>query len=652
MAINEYTNFDLLILPAGDSGYQARVARSPVGQAVGLFTLPFAQEDLHRFFWVAGIALRKLRLVAEPAPAPLTPQQFGARLFDAVFAGQVGQCFLRSLDAAAREEKGLRIRLFLNDAPELASLPWEYLYAATPKPGFLTLSDATPIVRYLELQQEEKPLKVLPPLRLLAVVSNPQDVTPLDVEKEWARLQDALTGLQSRQLIRLERLDPPTPVALQRRLREAAAGAVHILHFIGHGAYDEERQEGGLYFEDDEHKHHFLAASNLAILLQDHTALRMVFLNACEGARGGSEDLFAGAAQTLVQQGVPAVLAMQFPVGDAAATALCQEFYQALALGMPVDACVGEARKVIKAGGNELEWGTPVLFSRSTDNRIMVLPEGDARPVISRQPWEPETVLIPGGPFLMGSADPAAPPAEQPQHVVDLPDFRIGKYPVTVREYAEFVKETKAVEWANSARGLGWINLKPPTAKLDHPVTGVSWYDALAYCAWLSGKTDRHYQLPSEAEWEKAASNIDYSRAAPPALTEGAAANKYPWGGKWIDGRCNVAGSDTMAVTAHTTGASTYGVEDLLGNVQEWTRSLWGSQPAQPEFGYLYDPDDKNREVTAPAQLPAQARLVHRGGDYQKRPADVRCTARGNTIPTSRLPWRGFRVVMVLQQDE
>ena len=85
--------------------------------------------------------------------------------------------------------------------------------------------------------------------------------------------------------------------------------------------------------------------------------------------------------------------------------------------------------------------------------------------------------------------------------------------------------------------------------------------------------------------------------------------------------------------------------------MQQWTRSLWGSQPAQPEFGYPYDPAD-GREVTEEAQLPAQARLVHRGGDFQKQPADLRCTARGNTTPTSRSPGRGFRVVMVLQQDE
>ena len=72
MAIDDYADFDLLILPI-DNGYQARVTQSPVGQATNSFTLPFAQDELSRFFWVAGVALRKLRLVAEMPPAPLTP---------------------------------------------------------------------------------------------------------------------------------------------------------------------------------------------------------------------------------------------------------------------------------------------------------------------------------------------------------------------------------------------------------------------------------------------------------------------------------------------------------------------------------------------------------------------------------------------------
>jgi formylglycine-generating enzyme required for sulfatase activity len=83
----------------------------------------------------------------------------------------------------------------------------------------------------------------------------------------------------------------------------------------------------------------------------------------------------------------------------------------------------------------------------------------------------------------------------------------------------------------------------------------------------------------------------------------------------------------------------------MLGNVQEWTATLWGTQPGQPEVTYRERPGGGPR-VLRPEDLPAQARLVHRGGSYRSPPADLRCTARGNATPDSRIAWRGFRVAM------
>jgi iron(II)-dependent oxidoreductase len=174
-------------------------------------------------------------------------------------------------------------------------------------------------------------------------------------------------------------------------------------------------------------------------------------------------------------------------------------------------------------------------------------------------------------------------------------------------------------------------------------VTDVSWHDAAAYCAWLNQETGRRYFLPSEAEWEKAASWA----GGEPRGTEREPKRRYPWGPEWLDRRCNVGGSGTTAVTAHPSGASASGVEDLLGNVQEWTRSRWGRQPAQPDYGYPYDPAD-GREILDPAVLPVRARLVHRGGSYKSAPADVRCTARGNALSDSKVAWRGFRVAVTI----
>ncbi|NJN84237.1 MAG: CHAT domain-containing protein [Caldilineaceae bacterium] len=254
----------------------------------------------------------------------------------------------------------------MNDAPELADLPWEYLYDPTAR-RHLALSDATPVVRYLEMPQSEQPLMVTRPLRILALISDPSGVPKLDVEREWALLQQSLATLQQGGMVQLTRLERATLSDLQSHLRQQET---HILHFIGHGAFSETDEQGALYLEDENGHVHEVAADVLGTLLHDHRPLRLAFLNACEGARGGQRDPFNGVAQHLVQQGVPAVIAMQFPVSDGAAISLSQEFYRSLADGYGVDAAVVEARKAIFAKGNASEWATPVLFTRAPDGQL------------------------------------------------------------------------------------------------------------------------------------------------------------------------------------------------------------------------------------------------------------------------------------------
>lgn len=362
-----YLDYDLLVV-ASSSGYTARVISSPAGQATAAFTLPFAADELAQFRQGIGRA-RHLHAASDidGAPPPRDVQEFGTRLYDVVFTGPVGQALLRSLDAARRAGQGLRIRLRLGDVPELADLPWEYLYARELG-RFLALSDETPLLRYIELAQDERPLAVVPPLRIVAVISDPSDVAKLDVEQEWVLLQEALRDLQGREQVALERLEQATLRALQDRLRQ---GDVHVLHFVGHGFFDAQHSQGGLVFEDDLGNSRRVSAEQLGTLLHDQPALRLVFLNACEGARGASSSPFAGVAQKLVQQRVPAVLAMQFAVSDAAAIALSHEFYRALADGLALDEATSEARKAVYVAGETFEWGTPVLFSRSPDGAIL-----------------------------------------------------------------------------------------------------------------------------------------------------------------------------------------------------------------------------------------------------------------------------------------
>jgi CHAT domain-containing protein len=253
-------------------------------------------------------------------------------------------------------------------------LPWEYLYDAEGR-GFLALSGRTPVVRYLELSEGLGTLLVEPPLRVLAVISTPKGYRELaEADEEWRRLVAALEPLLRSGLIEVERLERPTPAALESRLRTGPP--VHVLHFVGHGGFSDLREEGVLVFEDEDGNGVPVGGPSLAYLLQDHPSLRLAVLNACNGARGSQENTFAGTAQALVQRGVPAVIAMRSEVMDETACSFAEKFYRGLAAGLPVDACVGEVRRALAAERNP-EWGTPVLYLRATDGRLFALEGGD-----------------------------------------------------------------------------------------------------------------------------------------------------------------------------------------------------------------------------------------------------------------------------------
>ena len=241
---------------------------------------------------------------------------------------------------------------------------------------------------------------------------------------------------------------------------------------------------------------------------------------------------------------------------------------------------------------------------------------------------EPETVPIPAGPFLMGSPPGEGIPGhETPQHPVELPVYRIGKYPVTQRQYAEFIK--RGNQQHVPGKKAGWFGLGPPKAKLDHPVVEVSWHAARAYCDWLSRETGQRYRLPTKAEWEKAA--------------RGPEGRLYPWGNTWEAGRCHQGGDDTASVDAYPAGASVYGCYDMLGNVQEWTSTLWGSDPNASDFPYPYNSRDGREELEVSL---FRVYRIHRGGCYRDEPARLRCSVRGCSPPDSKVPWRGLRVVL------
>jgi hypothetical protein len=368
MAAFDYADFDLEITCIAEGKYRAQVVDSPAGQASIEFTRPFSEMELENFILKIGRTRTGVRRL--DSPEMRAAESFGKKLFDAVFKDEVRECLTSSLHQVDREEiSGLRIKLRLVDVPELANLPWEYLYHPALR-RFIVLSSETPITRYVNLPRPVTPLKITGPLHLLVMVASPSDYPSLDVGGEKTKLTNALGDLERRGLIVIEWLEKGTLSALQQRLRK---GPVHLFHFIGHGGWDEQVQDGVLLFENEQGRGHRVNASRLAAILHDHRSLRLIVLNACEGARNSPIDPFAGVATTLIQQGVPAILAMQFEITDRAAIQLAQVFYESLADGYPAEAALSEARKAIFASSNDVEWGTPVLYLRAPNGKLFDL---------------------------------------------------------------------------------------------------------------------------------------------------------------------------------------------------------------------------------------------------------------------------------------
>lgn len=358
-----HANFDLLITRDGES-YHVRVVDSPAGSASAPFVKPFSDLEIENLLLKVAQPRQAVRRIRSPQLTSAT--SFGQRLFDAVFTGAVRDCLRASLSQVSGDN-GLRIRLRLTDVPELASWPWEFLYDSTLA-RFLALSAQTPIVRYLDLPEApEAPPPAPSELRILLMVSSPTDFDQLDVEQEVRKVKDSLSEWIDAGTVVVERVDVATLSRLQDMLRR---GTYHIFHFIGHGTLSSELQEGVLLFEDDQARGRAVAASTLGTLLHDHSSLRLAVLNACEGGRTSDDDAFSGTAQVLLQQGIPAVVAMQSPISDRAAIRFSREFYSSIRDGCPLDFALAEARKAIFADVNELEWATPVLYLRAPDARM------------------------------------------------------------------------------------------------------------------------------------------------------------------------------------------------------------------------------------------------------------------------------------------
>lgn len=398
-----YADFDVSVERSEGGGFRARVLDSPAGQATGEFTLPFSDMEIENFLLRVGRPTRGTRRLESPEMEAV--RAFGGRLYDALFRGDLELSLRRSLDEAERSDQGLRIRLRLNEVPELANLPWEYLFNGRAD-RFLVLSAWTPIVRYVDLPSSIEPLTVDGPIRILALISSPRDYPALDVDQEWDRCREALAPLIAEGSVAIDLVENATLLELQRTLRR---NEYHVFHYVGHGGFDAAADDGVLVLEDGADRSRVVSGRDLGTILHDHRSLRLAVLNACEGARSSVDDPFSGVAQSLVRQGIPSVVAMQFEITDDAAIAFAHEFYAAVSDGYPIDAAVSEARRAIFGLGNDIEWGTPVLYMRTADGHLFDVTR--SRPPAVVEDTSPPDPVAPGVESpVAGPVAPVEPP--------------------------------------------------------------------------------------------------------------------------------------------------------------------------------------------------------------------------------------------------
>lgn len=721
--LSTYLDFLIEVNALNEQTYSI-VVHSDAGEARQVTTFPLTSAELDEHLVKVEQAilhsLPELRstLTLQEQAENQGVQNFGRILFDFLLPTNARTLYYECLREAAHHERGVRLKLNIQ-ASTLAALPWEFLYD-TRRRDFVCLDPHTPLVRYAELAQTTPPLAVEPPLQILGMIADPIDIpTRLNIEEEKRRISNAVRSLEEQRLVKLTWLEGQTWRDLQRVMR-TGDNVWHIFHFVGHGGFDEQRNEGFIVLADDEQRSHHLYASQLARLLaRQRASLRLVLLNACEGSRTGRQALLSSTAATLINGGVPAVLAMQYGITDSAAVEFANTFYESLADNLPVDAAVAEARNAINfRNARSLEWGVPVLHMRAPDGQLFSLAdsnhttpghrsyvrsstevhqphshdavpaiplsstsatkEGDlfavlsavqqqqrhleldepavdtekltptslhppiaeavaAKPPVAEAKPAPastinqldisdllqsyaqrhqsiigfEWVTIPAGLFFMGS-DPDRDihvfEDELPQFKLYLPTFQITRTPVTNAQYKLFVDAT------GHRAPTHWVNGALPAGKEKHPVVNVSWRDAVVFCEWAG------VRLPTEAEWEKAARGHD--------------GRLYPWGDTPPNrDRCNFdmqIGAPT-AVGNYPDGASPYGALDMVGNVWEWTASIWLDN-YENYMTQMANSADNN------------LRRVLRGGGF--RDAEfVRCAARSWDLSTQRYRDLGFRVV-------
>ncbi|MDB6028747.1 MAG: uncharacterized protein JWM68_4970 [Verrucomicrobiales bacterium] len=284
--------------------------------------------------------------------------EFGGDLFETLFQGDVRRLYD---EARARQQNGKLNIVLTSMIPWIAEKPWEFAYDTVRK-SFL----ATEEIHLLRNVMTAVPANTIPPtigpLQILVVSAQPVGLGHLSVEQEVEVIRRGFEPLIEAGLVTVEVLARATPGRIHGRL---STGKFSVVHFIGHGTFDEEMEEGALIFEDDRGGELRLGERSVREIFCQR-GVSMVFLNACQSGSGGRSDFNKGIAQSLVAHGLPALVANQYSVLDSSATSFAQHFYWAVAQGMSIGKAACEARIAVNYSlrGELIDWAVPVVYAR------------------------------------------------------------------------------------------------------------------------------------------------------------------------------------------------------------------------------------------------------------------------------------------------
>ena len=305
-------------------------------------------------------------------------QVFGADLFAAMFPDSVRRLY--DVARSEAEAEGRRLDIVVTSMINwIADKPFEFAFDPL-RQAYLATEEVNFTRNVLTAVPDDRIPRRKPPMRMLVVAAQPVGLGLLSADEEEQLIRRSFQDLEAEGLASVEVMLAATPEALHDRLRSFAdAGRrqdqFDIVHFIGHGEYRTDEDEGYLIFEDGNGGMHPVSAECLREILC-HRGVRMIFLNACEtGVVGRSQfpfDFNRGVAPKLVGGGIGVVVANQYKVLDVSATEFAKHFYRAIAQGATVGDAAREARVSVNysIAGECIDWAVPVVYARDPALRL------------------------------------------------------------------------------------------------------------------------------------------------------------------------------------------------------------------------------------------------------------------------------------------